>query len=92
MLENFKKEGISLDKLSNVKSKIIKSSIIKLQTSENLVSRSDRIAAAFNEQSIDSYLSRLKEITAKDIKTYIDNNLKDEWHYTAVCGPKSIVK
>lgn len=92
VLENFKKEGISLDKLSNVKSKIIKSSIIKLQTSENLVSRSDRIAAAFNEQSIDSYLSRLKEITAKDIKTYIDNNLKDEWHYTAVCGPKSIVK
>jgi predicted Zn-dependent peptidase len=90
VLENFKKEGISGDKLSNVKSKIIKSSIIKLQTSETIVLRSDRIAATFNEHSIDSYLSRLKEITPKDIKTYIDDNLKDECRYIAVCGPESI--
>ena len=89
-LQDIKKDGISEKKLAFIKSKIIKSYFITLQTSEALVEYNGILEIAPESGNIEDYLSILKDVSEKDIIDFIQKNFLNENMFIAGCGDKFI--
>ncbi|MDD5318385.1 MAG: pitrilysin family protein [Candidatus Pacebacteria bacterium] len=89
-LAKFIKNGIPSDKLAHIKTKLLKSFKIKLQTSGNFIEWSGNFAKLSEYKTIGDYVAVLGSISEKDIRNYIDQNISLECMYLAVCGDESL--
>lgn len=76
--------------LDTIKSKIVKSFLIELQTSKSWVLNNERFVVANDGKSIIDFLSAVNAISVDDIKMYAQKNFLLEKKYIAACGPERV--
>ncbi len=88
-INEVKEHSIPSDKISFIKSKIIKSLKIKLQTSQNLAMQNQRLILNWNK-TIEDYIYEVEKTTNDDINKFIQENINLDSMYTAICGDVSL--
>ncbi|MCR4334118.1 MAG: insulinase family protein [Patescibacteria group bacterium] len=89
-LQDIKSNGISEDRLSFMKSKIVKNCFITLQTSEALVEFNGILEIAPESGNIEDYLLILNSVSTKDILDFVQKNFLTENMFIAGCGSKTV--
>ncbi len=88
VFEQIAKDGIPLEKLKSMKTKLAKRALIELQTSKSWAQDNERLIVAGDGKDTMDFLSVIESISQKDIAAYTRTNFIANKKYLAACGPE----